>query len=518
MIANPLHRALSRTSALLLASLLLLAGCQSLPPRQATESYQLTDTTATTLAQQIDPLLLTHPRHSGFYLLNDGKDAFVARYSLIERAELSLDLQYYIWHDDLTGQTLHNRLLQAADRGVRVRLLLDDLDTTGKSEILRALDHHPNIEIRLFNPFTDRDGRAGDFVTDLSRVNHRMHNKTLTADNRASILGGRNIGDEYFNATETVAFGDADVIAIGPVVFDISVSFDQYWNSEHSWPLSDLAEQVSDSALATYRQRSEQALAQAQKTDYAEALKTSPLVAHQRLSDLDYVWSDWRLLVDKPAKIARDKVSPRTHLAPLLAQALTQTQSELVIVSPYFVPGKKLTERLSQLVSEGIRVRILTNSLAANDVPMVHAGYMRYRKALLEAGVELYEYKVMNENNDRREGRKLGASKASLHAKAFGVDRRYLFIGSFNLDARSALLNTEIGVIFESPEHARLLAEAFDRNLPALAYQVTLVDGRLRWRGQEDGEAVVYRHEPNTGWWQRAQARILSWFVPERML
>ena len=510
---------------LVVSGILFLASCASLPTEfERPESFALQDTATTRLAIDIEPLVSRHPQQSGFHLLNDGKDAFTARVGLIEAAEKSLDLQYYIWHDDLTGRVLHNRLLHAADRGVRVRLLLDDLDTAGKDAMLHTLDSHPGIEIRLFNPFANRSSRAAGFMTDLSRVNHRMHNKSLTADNRATIFGGRNIGDEYFAATEEgVAFGDLDVIGIGPVVNDVSAQFDLYWNSKWVYPISAFrdGESPGDKELEAFRQASGDLLQEARESGYSAALRQTSLASLKNIGELQYSWSRWILVYDDPSKVEAEEIKEDTHLAPSLLEAFEKTQSDLIVISPYFVPGDKLTDYFASMVERGVRVRILTNSLSANDVSIVHAGYMRYRKDLVEGGIELYEYKPTTEQiaaGEKEPSGWTGSARASLHAKSFVFDKRYMFVGSFNLDARSVALNTELGVYFESPEYAGMVAKNFDEKARIKTYKVELKDGDLVWVTEENGGEARFDKEPNTSWWTRFSTGFLSIFVIESQL
>lgn len=515
---------------LVISFYLLVAGCASLPKDvERPESYALQNTNDTKIGREVSPVVKQHPDQSGFYVLSKGMEAFTSRIALIEHAEKSLDVQYYIWHDDLTGKVLHSRLLHAADRGVRVRLLLDDLDTSGKEETLHKIDSHPNIEIRLFNPFANRNVRAIDFTTDLSRVNHRMHNKSLTADNQATIFGGRNIGDEYFDAAEGVAFADLDVLAIGPVVHEVSDAFDLYWNSPWVYPLSAFKEDegivVEQTQRVELKQELDQFTDEARKSAYAEVLLESNLITYtDDLGKTNYSWGNWVLVYDDPSKVVANEVTIETHLGPNLAEALKTVDKEVIVISPYFVPGKKITAFFNEQVEKGIRVRILTNSLAATDVSLVHAGYKRYRKDLLAGGVELYEFKpIRNEQyskkkKNKKKGGWKGSSRASLHAKSFNFDRHYLFIGSFNLDGRSIAINTEMGVFFESPEYAQLMANKIDEQILTRAYRVDLNDGKLAWVTLEDGKEVSFDVEPETSWWTRFTTGFLSIFVIESQL
>jgi len=508
-----------------IVSLALLGGCATLPSDvERHPSEFVADTGSTRLGRELQPLVANHPGLSGFHALLDGIDAFAARFELLQAADKTIDAQYYIWHDDLTGKVLHNQLLQAADRGVRVRLLLDDLDTAGKDGMLQVIDAHPNVEVRLFNPFANRDRRVLDVVSNPRRINHRMHNKSLTVDNQAAIFGGRNIGDEYFDASEDVGFADLDVLAVGPVVSEVSRSFDLYWNSPWTYPLAGFkpSRPIDAGRIQEFRRQSDVFIREARSTAYADAVRALDITRLTSAADLDYSWGIWKLVYDQPRKVEGGPVKTGTHLAPVLKDAMDRTASELLIVSPYFVPGTDFTNYLVGRVRDGTRVRILTNSLAANDVGLVHAGYMRYREALVRGGVELYEFRSPKEENRSRpeeSHRWSGSSRASLHGKFLGFDRRYLFVGSFNLDARSVALNTELGAFFESPRYAGWLAEAFEQRVMEKAYRVELDEhGRLRWVTRVDGREVSVDHEPDTGFWRRLGAGVLSIFVPERQL
>ncbi len=501
-----------------------LTACSTLPTDvQRAPSFAIPDTVSTPIARDVQPLLEAHPGQSGFHLLPEGADAFAMRMRLIEAAEESIDAQYYIWHDDLTGNALYNRILVAADRGVRVRLLLDDLDTAGKDPMLSVIDAHPNIEVRLYNPFANRTRRVGDLVTDTRRINHRMHNKTLTVDNQASIFGGRNVGDEYFSAAEDVGFGDMDALAIGPVVPEISAQFDLYWNSELAYPIAVLNKDMAtdSAAVEAFRSESDAQVLVARDSEYGGIIRQLGSAEPSRLSEFDYAWSDWVLAYDQPSKVEATQVSADTHLAPKLREGMDRTQEDLIIVSPYFVPGPEFTQYLIELVDRGVQVRVLTNSLQANDVSMVHAGYMRYREDLIAGGVELYEFKAVRDvAREEEEGRnRIGASRASLHAKFFGFDQQYLFVGSFNLDARSVALNTEFGAYFKSPESARALSGIFDDEIMQFAYRVLLDEnGDLVWVTMDEGEEIRVDHEPDTTFWKRFNTRLMSVFVPESQL
>ena len=522
-------RILRSLTALTLLS--LIAACSSLPTDFAKEpSYALPGDREDRLVAELQVLLDENPGKSGFRTLEQGEEAFVARMRLIGSAATSLDVQYYIWHDDLTGRTMHNQLLAAADRGVRVRLLLDDLDTAGKDRTLRLIDSHPNIEVRVFNPFANRDRRLGDFIGDTRRINRRMHNKTITGDNMVTIFGGRNIGDEYFAAAKDVGFGDMDALAVGPIAGEVSAQFDLYWNSDWAYPITafEWKDTLSAQDFATFREESDQYLNEARESAYSDVLRQFDMTTIASITDLEFIWSKWLLAYDQPSKIEAKKVSADTHLAPKIKMGMDKTQRDLIIVSPYFVPGDEFTAYLVGLVDRGVRVRILTNSLQANDVSMVHAGYMRYREDLIAGGVELFEFKadankiVRKRDKQANKGKKtnrIGASKASLHAKFFGFDETYLFIGSFNLDGRSVALNSELGAYYASPDEAKLLSQTFDDVILEIAYRLSLDEkDNLEWTTEKNGEELVLFKEPDTTWWKRFSTGFMSIIVPESQL
>ncbi|APA71506.1 hypothetical protein YQ44_17420 [Janthinobacterium sp. 1_2014MBL_MicDiv] len=490
-----------------------LAGCASLPSLDGRiASTVITDTQHTRLGTAIAPLAAQHPGVSGIYPLADGRDAFAARALLAAAAQRSLDVQYYIWHKDITGTLLFDALRQAAERGVRVRLLLDDNNTAGLDQTLTMLGKQQNIEIRLFNPFVPRSPRALAFVTDFSRVNRRMHNKSFTADNQATIVGGRNVGDEYFGAAGDVLFADLDVLAVGPVVDDVSREFDRYWNSASAYPAQLLLTRPVEGDAATIAAEADRIDDTQAAEEYVQALRTSPFVRQMMERTLPFEWAQTRMVSDDPAKVL-DKARPGTGVAENLQNLLGVPEKEVDLISPYFVPGKSGTQAFADLAKQGVGVRILTNALEATDVAAVHAGYAKWRKPLLEAGVLLYESRRSWEQGDAREqpGR-FGSSASSLHAKTFAVDDRRIFVGSFNFDPRSIELNTEMGLVIDSPALARQLGQAMRTTIPQRAYQVMLgADGALYWIARSaNGSTTRYDTEPGTSVWKRMGVAILS--------
>lgn len=451
-----------------------------------------------------------HPGGSGFALLSEGPEAFVARVRSLQLAERSLDVQTYLLHSDETGVYLISEMLAAADRGVRVRLLVDDMAARSRSRGFAALHAHPNVQVRMFNPYASRRGTAsflGETVDSFHRLNHRMHNKTWIADNRIAIVGGRNIGDEYFEASEQVNFVDLDLFAIGPVVEAVSASFDRYWNAALSYPMDVLdPDAVSPEALAELRLGLEARTRDAGDSRYAQALASDGAVRRLLRGELEMEWtSEWRMLSDDPHKVKLDRDDPAiSAVVQGLGELIAQAEERVSVVSPYFIPGERGTASLVGLVAAGLTVEVLTNSLAANDVAAVHGGYSRWREPLLEGGVSLWEMKPTGSGQVRSS--LTGSSGASLHTKALVVDGEWLFVGSYNLDPRSTSLNTEQGLVVRSPVLGQRLAELFARGTsPERSWAVRLEDGELRW---DDAEGSSSR-EPQASWWRRFQA----WFT-----
>ena len=506
-VANPLFRSF------VLLGLLALGGCASLPDNSdRTESLHYTDTDDTHLGKLVEQRLPAHAEgQSGYLLLPDGLDAFVARAVLAQKAERSIDTQYYMWHGDEVGNLLAYQLLLAADRGVRVRLLLDDIDEGGRDVKIAVFESHPNIEVRLFNPFGRNTGRTLQYVTGFGKQTRRAHNKSYTVDNQATILGGRNIGNEYFSADPDLAFADLDVLAIGPVAGEVSRSFDEYWNSPFSYPVATLLDTPPTEAdLQQGQQRMADFTSAEQDSDYLQRLADSDLSNSIRNKSVEFIWADGKVYVDPPEKLSESTADRDYQMWTEVKPYMANARNEIIILSPYFVPGKSGVEFLKQLRERGVRVRILTNSLASTDVGIVHAGYSRYRRDLLRAGVELYELNKITSKEDRRDWSKgkIGRAKSSLHAKSFVVDRETVFIGSLNLDARSVVQNTEIGVVLESTEIAGRIADDFNARIDEVGFRLTLEDDgqgveQLRWHGLVEGEPVTFTADPYTSFWRR---------------
>jgi cardiolipin synthase C len=517
-----LHRLKQCAGATLLV--LLLNACGGLPKGgERTASTALKNNGGTALAAAVRPRVAAHPGESGLHALPDGREALAARVALADAAQRSLDVQYYIWKKDLAGKVLLEHLFHAADRGVRVRLLLDDLGTAPSDGVLLAIDSHPNIEVRMFNPVAMRSFRVLGLLVDFGRVNRRMHNKSFTADGQIAIVGGRNIGDEYFGANEGMNFADLDVVLIGPVVREVSGEFDLYWNNQSAIPMATIAPQnTTPEQFAAKRAALVAYDSTAERSPYAESVRESEFVRQLRSRTVSYYWGTAKIVNDHPDKVATSTARTETHLAPKLREVVDKTKRELFLVSPYFVPGKKGVELLAAVHQRGARVVVITNSLASTDGLPVHSKYQFYRKPLLQAGVELYEMKPSSGALDERRPDSFreptGSGTAGLHAKTFAFDRRIGFIGSYNLDPRSSKLNTEMGVLFDCPTLARRLSQTTGRDLARNAYRVELVGSRLVWVTHENGKEVRFDSEPGAGLWKRFKVRILSWLPIEGLL
>ena len=507
-----------------LVTLLALAGCAPTLKLDAkrTPSYTLEKGADS----RLKTLLVAHipPGESGFHLLQGGHAALAARLTLAQRATHTLDVQYYLFHNDTTGKLVAAALLSAAERGVRVRLLIDDIDTADKELRLVTLNAHPNIQVRLFNPFHTRSTnllvKGWQALRDSVRLNRRMHNKAFIADNQLGITGGRNIGDEYFDAHHDLAFVDLDVVAAGAIVDSLSQSFDQYWNSDAAVPASALPVTASDSRLQRATRFLQQFRAQHLDSAYGRALTAADPLPRLLAGKIPWHIARADLIVDPPEKVLNRNQSTSKLLIGQLAGLWINPTRRALIVSPYFVPGITGMAYFEYWRSQGVQVDVLTNAYAASDVPVVHAGYANYRIPLLEAGVNLYELKPVAEpTGGRLRDLGSGSSRASLHAKTFIFDDEHVFIGSFNFDPRSALLNTEMGLVIHSPELARQVTViARDAMRPERSYQPTLVVEttgkatvkRLQWRDIHGGAERFSDREPETTPIQRGLLRVLQ--------
>jgi putative cardiolipin synthase len=460
----------------------LFAACSTLPPASSLDrpvTHALADPQATQLGQALAPLEAAHPGQSGFRLLTEGTEALQMRIALAHAASKTLDLQYYIAEEDTTGRLLIAAALYAADRGVRVRMLVDDLNFHDSKRLMSALAHHPLIEVRVFNPFGSTPHRnvfqrTENWFARIERFTHRMHNKAMIADGEVAIVGGRNLGDEYFSASPKLQFRDLDVLAAGPIVSDMSASFDTFWNSAAAYPISVLDKQpYTYEDLHAAREALRAHWREAAKTVGAKPLNAEPLWTQIAREALGLVWAPAYFSVDSPRKVTASDDNYESPPMQRLAELMRNAQHEVMIISPYFVPHDAGVRLLGELTRRGVRVVVMTNSMASTDAIAVHAGYSRYRLDLLQNGVELYEYQPLQ--GDISNYFAGSQSRASLHAKAYVIDRCTLVIGSLNLDPRSAHLNTELAVFIESPRLANEVALLMDQSMsPDRSFHVRL--------------------------------------------
>ena len=478
-----------------------------LAPRR--DSLKIEDTADSRLGQIASSWLDGRSGKSGVFRLNLGLDALSVRMGLIDTAEICIDIQSYLIRDDLSGNLLGLKLIDAADRGVRVRLLMDDALTEEIDAGLLSINEHANIEVRVFNPFPRRRSRFISLISNFNILNRRMHNKSFTVDNQVTIVGGRNLADEYFQTSGSSEFIDEDVLAIGPVVDSVSKGFDEYWNMHEAIPID------SFDSPAEYPTISETIDG---GVTYLEENEGSPffLSIHDRLitqltnGELPFIEAEAHLVLDHPDKVrglTRNQVGETTNF---LSQLVSSAASEVIIVSPYFVPQRQGVEFLATLVRKGVRVVVITNSLASTNHSSVHAVYARYRKPLLRQGVELYELRPRLSAPDSLTDNQSKA-KITLHSKVAVVDRETAFVGSFNLDPRSLYINTEMGMAVASDEFAGAVAVSIGNSLERQAYSLRLSrTGGIRWKYvTRDGERVA-RNEPHTTIWRRALTRLMS--------
>jgi putative cardiolipin synthase len=496
-----------------LSIFLITGGCASIDfdyPR--TESFAFTDTADTYLARQLADDVARRPAdQSGFLAVPDAIDSLALRLLLAERAERSIDAQYFLIHDDLVGKAFIRQLLRAANRGVRVRLLIDDSQLSGYDKGLAALDAHDNFDVRIFNPFANRQVRALDAFR-FDQITRRMHNKSFTVDNQITLIGGRNIADEYFGARSDEIFTDLDVLAIGPIVPQVSTMFDSYWNHATSLPITAFANapKDSDQALAALDDRLTEAMKDIEASRYAEALRGS-ILSYVEADESVFSWARYDLVFDSPDKVVPKEADASASIMTKMRDSIGQVEDEMFVVTPYFVLTKDNIDAFRALRDRDIKVTVVTNSLASNNHTISHSGYIPVRKPLLEMGVELYEIRARTDL-PADETRGVQTGKTALHAKTFAVDREKIFIGSFNWNQRSAIRDTELGVVIYSPELATRLVENVSAAFQDRTFQVYLNEGgKLRWKGFDDGKEVILDKEPQSGFWRRVNANTLRW-------
>lgn len=494
----------------------LMGGCATISFDQPkTYSTTITDTGETGLGRYAAIMARQHEGLSAFYPLHQGMDALGIRLRLAETAEKSIDLQYFLMKNDTAGAAIANALLKAADRGVRIRFLLDDVFTKVPDHSFLLINQHPNIEIRFFNPVSRRGLYALNFIGNFSQANRRMHNKSFTVDNSVSVVGGRNIADEYFQLKSDNMFIDFDVMAVGPVVAEISDSFDEFWNHSRAVPIDQFIKDKKNENLETVRADIAEEFDGIYDSVYKQALGSrllQDLMAYRQ----PLFNAPARVLADSPDKLINQINQTHMRLAMDLGEIISSAEKEIIFISPYYVPGKTGVQMARDLVAKGVRVIILTNSLASNNHVPVHSAYGRYRRDVIKAGVELYEARAnaaseLNQNE-------AGPETMTLHTKAIIIDREKLFVGSLNLDPRSIELNAEMGLLIESKEMVKELMKDMDHNLGTLSYRVRLnQEGKLQWHCRIGDQEVIETREPLTSRWLRFKAWVFK-IAPERQL
>jgi len=510
----------------LIALVMAMVGCASLPSGvQRPVSQAVSDVAATGLAKIAAANTPEDKRQlSGFRLLPAGDQAFNARIALARRAEKTLDVQYYLIAHDTSGLQFLRELRDAAARGVRVRILVDDLYAIGQDELLAALAAHANVEVRMFNPLPVRNGGLASRVVfsmhQFSRINGRMHNKLYIADNAFAVSGGRNIADEYFGRSEPANFIDMDIVSTGPVVRELSTVFDGYWNSEHTYPVQSLTATVDGAAARRFFEERVLAVAKDHPVAARDPLGRTSVEAQLASGRLDQHFASVQVHADAPAKI--DGVNATKLDGTVMSGKLDlvrSAKSDVLVASPYFIPGSTGLAAMKDAIANNVNLTVMTNSIATTDEPLVHFGYARYRRAMLKMGVTLYELMPTDGRKSDALG-ELHASLGRLHAKLAVVDSRFLFIGSMNMDGRSARWNTEVGLVIDSPELAGEVASLLKRERLPSSYKLRMAsdDQRIEWVAGKDASEVVHSDEPHATWGQQLRLSLVSMFVEEDLL
>jgi cardiolipin synthase C len=512
-------------------------GCSTLPPGAnfpKTVSVALAHPEETSLGRQFESAATEHGGNSGLRIITLGVDGFLTRMQMIGAAERTLDLQYFIFRGDETGRLLTASLLRAADRGVRVRVLIDDGATVAGDEQINALHAYPGVQIRVFNPFAYRGHnkllRGVEFMFNASRLDYRMHNKLLVADNTVALIGGRNIGNQYFQVDPESQFADDDVFVAGPLAGKLSATFDEYWNSGLAIPAEALAAGDDGRASRGRQVRAEKPLQKLESggVDYVARIASGEPYAGMISGRLPLVWAPAQVVCDSPDK---KHVENGTLTGRLMSQPVADTaravQSELLMVTPYFIPVEEEQQLLLDLRQRKIRVRILSNSLESNPDPVAQSGYRRFRTPLLKNGVEMHEIRSLL-GNARGSGQTARLSRYgnyALHAKLYVFDRRKLFIGSMNFDQRSFRLNTEVGLIIDSESLAQQSAQRFEAMIrPENSYTLALrpvqpgISTHLVWVTENEGKTVELAREPARSDWQRLKVKLMSLLPLDREL
>jgi putative cardiolipin synthase len=507
----------------LLAFLLLFhGGCASLPDEfEQTPSQGWAHPEQTMLGAFIAETAPEDKSLSGVELLARPDEAFGTRLAIAAFAEKTLDMQYYLWKGDLSGQLLMWRALEAADRGVRVRFLIDDIYHSGRDNAYALLDTHPNFELRVFNPMANRGmARNLNYLANKQQLNHRMHNKIFLADNAVAVLGGRNIGNDYFGIDTKANFFDLDVLTVGEGAIQAGAAFDEYWNSKKAVPIAVLHDEIFTAEdLEAGRKRLKESLLHLDAVPYALAMESDETLENLKRWREGLIWTQARVVVDP---LERFEGQGESALIEFAAENIASIEQEFIAESAYLIPSKAGIENMAEMVDRGVRVRLLTNSLMSNNHITAHSGYMKYRKPMLEAGVELHELRAdaaLREHFKAFEDDE--EVPAGIHTKSFVLDGEQALIGSFNFDPRSRDLNSEIGLVITDKVFAGQVVEEMNQDFdPANSYRLFLNEkGKLRWELQNpDGSISIYKHDPGASIWRRMGARMLSWLPIEKEL
>jgi putative cardiolipin synthase len=491
----------------------MIGGCAlpSLEGREESRALTSSELQSTTLGKAILPSAQQYEGKSGVMLLGEPRESFVVRMLLAQTAQRTLDVQYYIWKKDVSGALMLEAINDAAMRGIRVRLLLDDNGLVDFDDALLALARHDNVQVRIFNPFKQRSFKWLGYLTDFWRVNRRMHNKSFTVDNSVTIIGGRNIGDTYFGGTDGRIKQDLDVLAIGQVVDDVSTDFDRYWASPSAYPIQFIAQSNKQSTYSSSEYLPEQAT-HPKRNFYLEAMKNSNFIDSLLNQELGLRWTDVTMVSDNPSKILGNS-DESEYLINELRQIIGYPDTSLIVVTPYFVPTEAGVEAFKNLAEQGISIQVLTNAMQATDVLPVHAGYAKHRKTLLKSGVQLFELRPIDPKQRivSDDLGPFGSSASSLHAKIFAIDNNRLFIGSFNFDKRSINLNTELGFVIDSPYLTQKIVQDFNKEAHSTAYEVKLDDeGNLYWIERIGDKVIIHQQEPGMTMIKRAMLSVFN--------
>lgn len=503
---------------IVLLTIMALSGCASVSlDSPKSPSVALNETSDTFLAKESAVWRDGQLQSNGFYPLTEGLDAFGARLALMHRAEASIDAQYFLMKPDHAGLVFTDKLIEAADRGVRVRLLLDDIFTTVDDRYFSFVNAHPNIEVRIFNPVSRKGLFVFNYLGNFSLANRRMHNKSFIVDNQAGIVGGRNIAVEYFQLETSGEFIDFDMLISGPIVKDVSLSFDTYWNNSLAIPMEALTKELDQESIEQDWISLREEMRKSGDSIYAKAIE-SPLMRQFSNDELDPYIAKARVIVDSPHKL-RVKVSESQKIvATEIAKELDKAEQQIILFTPYFIPGKSGIKFLEKLRSKGVEIIVITNSLASNNHIAVHSAYSSYRRRLLEMGVELWEARADAAQITVKPGDTTLTEPLTLHTKGILIDQKSVFVGSLNLDPRSIDINTEMGILIESAELVSSFTDDAMIDIPRFAYQLRLNDqGEINWHATIDGKEVTETHEPLSSVWRRFSAWFLK-IVPEQQL